>query len=126
MLTSHEGKKTMDEKTSKLRDELLLLIMVLTAEVGHGIRFDRLYRPFNYGFGTISDLLMNLVTDEFVGMCFDLHDQPSGYPNEFMPQEQQVKKLHLCFDQSTYVFLTPKGRDEGVRILQSVNKDNCS
>ncbi len=116
----------MDEKTNQLRDELLLLILVITDEVGHGIRFDRLYHPFNYGFGTISDLLKTLVTDGFVGMCFDLHDQPSGYPDEFIPHEQQVKKLHLCFDQSTYVFLTPKGREEGVRILQRVNKDICS
>ena len=116
----------MDEKTNQLRDELLLLIMVVKAEVGCGIRFDQLYRPFNYGFGTISDLLKGLVTDGLVEVCFDLDEQPCGYPDEFMPQEQQVKKLHLCFDQSTYVFLTPKGRDEGVRILQRVNKDNCS
>ena len=114
----------MDEKTKHLREELLLLIMVLTVDVGHGIRFDQLYRPFNYGFGTISDLLKILVTDGLVGLCFDLDEQPSGYPDEFLPNEEQIKKLHLCFDQSTYVFLTPKGRDEGVRILQSVNKDN--
>jgi hypothetical protein len=74
----------------------------------------------------VSDLLKGLVTDGLVEVCFDLDEQPCGYPDEFMPQEQQVKKLHLCFDQSTYVFLTPKGRDEGVRILQRVNKDNCS
>ncbi len=88
--------------------------------MGYGIRFDRLYRPFNYCFGTISDLLKTLVTDGLVKGCFDLDEQPSGYPDEFLSQEQQLKKLHLCFDQSTYVFLTPTWRDFGLQILQNM------
>jgi hypothetical protein len=105
----------MDDKVTQLRDDLLLLIVVFTVEVGTGIRFDRLYRPFNYGFGTISDLLKRLVNDGLVAACFDLHDQPQM---SLLPNEEQIKRLQLCFDQSTYIFLTLEGRDFGLQILQ--------
>lgn len=111
-----------DDKTKRLRDELLLIIMVSTVNVGPGIRFDRLYRPFNYGFGTISDLLKSLVSDGLVAVSFNLPDQPNGYPDEFLPNEEQIKKLHLCFDQSTYIFLTLEGREHGVRIIQKMKE----
>lgn len=116
----------MDDKTKQLRDELLLLIVVFTVDIGPGIRFDHLYRPFNYGFGTISDLLKSLVTDGLVNVCFDIHDQPSGYPDNYLPRKEQVQKLHLCFDQSTYIFLTLEGRDYALTILQNMKESSES
>lgn len=114
----------MDDKTKRLRDELLLLIIVFTVDVAPAIRFDWLYRPFNYGYGTICDLLKSLVSDGLVAVSFDVHEKPSGYPDEFLSREEQKKKLHLCFDQSTYIYLTPDGRDYGVKVLQTM-KQSC-
>lgn len=112
----------MEDKWTQMRNELFILIFVFAAEVRNGIRFDSFYRRFDYGFGTISDLLKELVRDGWVDVCFDLQDQPMWYPEKFLSKEEQIERLHLCCDKTTYIFLTPIGRDAGVEMLLEMKK----
>jgi hypothetical protein len=99
----------MEDKTKALCEELMLIIMIIFMEREKGILFHSLYPVFNYGFGTISDLLKILVKDGYVNVCFNLDEQPEDYPDLFLPKEEQVKKLHLCNHDTTYIFPTSKG-----------------
>lgn len=99
----------MEDKTKALCEELMLIIMIIFNERGKGILFYSLYPVFNYGFGTISDLLKVLVNEGYVNVIFDLKEQPEDYPDEFLPKEEQIQKLHLCNHYTTYIFPTSEG-----------------
>ncbi|HNX03232.1 MAG TPA: hypothetical protein PLE33_04585 [Candidatus Cloacimonas sp.] len=116
----------MDEKTKALCDELLLIIMIIYKEQEKGIKFHSLYPVFNYGFGTISDLLKILVKDGYINVIFNLDEQPEDYPDEFLPEEEQIKKLHLCNHDTTYIFPTSKGLElvkENLRQAVAENRE---
>lgn len=114
----------MDEKTKALCDELLVIIVLFYTKIEQGIRFEHLYSVFNYGFGTISDLLKILVSEEHVRISFDQEKPPIGYPEECLPIPEQVQKLHLCSDWNTYIFPTPEGRVQVVEILTELKDQN--
>jgi len=113
----------MDAKRQALCEELLVIIVLSFCERAQGLRFERLYPMFNYGFGTISDLLKDMVADDQVCVCFECDCPPIGYPDNFPPSDEQIKKLHICDDSRTYIYPTEKGRLIVLQIVSDI-QDN--